>query len=31
MIFVDTDGVFGEAGHAEWMAFFRDSEEISSD
>lgn len=26
-IFVDTDGVFGEVGHAEWMAFFRDSEE----
>lgn len=25
-IFDDTDGIFGEAGQVEWMAFFRDSE-----
>lgn len=25
-IFVDTEGLFGERGHVEWMAFIRDSE-----
>lgn len=25
-IFVDSEGLFGERGHAEWMAFIRDSE-----
>ena len=25
-IFDDTDGIFGETGQVEWMAFFRDSE-----
>lgn len=25
-IFDDADGVFGEAGHGEWMTFFRDPE-----
>lgn len=26
VIFSDTDGIFGAAGEAEWMAFFKDSE-----
>jgi methylmalonyl-CoA/ethylmalonyl-CoA epimerase len=26
LIYADTDGIFGEAGWEEWMAFVRDSE-----